>query len=246
MLCDAHAHLANLSKKVSLEPLIAAANHAGIKAWLSNALTKEELAVYERLIRLPDLNLKYSAGIHPFWQECDLALEDIASLADERKIWAIGEIGLDRANKDHDAMRELFIQQLELAMEYSLPVVLHIVGHQQEAYNILREYPLTYLIHGYAGHVNPMQNFLKLDMYFTISERIIRSDKRDLLKLMLSSGRYLFETDITAEYVSADEANPLLRLIDLVQECSRISGISVDELAAVQAENYEKLTGKRL
>ncbi len=246
MLCDAHAHLANLSKKMDIEPLLAAAKDAGIKAWLSNALTKEELAVYERLVRLPDFNLRYSAGIHPFWHECDLELEDIASLADGGKIWAIGEIGLDRANKDHAAMRELFIEQLKLAVEYSLPVVLHIVGHQQEAYNILREYPLTYLMHGYAGHVNPMQNFLKLDMFFTISRRVIREDKRDLLKLMLSSGRYLFETDITAEYVDESEDNPLLRLLGLAEECSRISGISLDELISVQAENYEKLTGERL
>lgn len=245
-LCDAHVHLANLSQEMELMPLFDSAKEAGIKAWLSNALSKEELACYEELVQVPELNLLYSAGIHPIWPDCDFNIEDISALADSHKIWAIGEIGLDRANKDHEAMSALFIDQLKLAADYSLPAVLHIVGHQQEAYNILQKYPLRYLMHGYAGHISPMQNFLKLDIYFTISERIIRPDKRELLHLMLSSGRYLFETDITAEYVLPGEQNPLLRLIDLVEECSKISGISLNELIHVQAENYEKLTGVKL
>ncbi len=245
-LCDAHAHLANLSQKMELMPLFDSAKEAGIRAWLSNALSREDLTCYEKLVQIPELNLLYSAGIHPFWHECDLTLEDIAALAERRSIWAIGEIGLDRANKDHEAMSALFVEQLKLAADYSLPAVLHIVGHQQEAYNLLQKYPLKYLMHGYAGHTIPMQNFLKLDIYFTISERIIRADKRELLLLMLRSGRYLFETDITAEYVLPGEQNPLLRLISLVEECSKISGISLDELIRVQAQNYEKLTGVKL
>lgn len=246
MLCDAHLHLANLSAKIQLAPLFESAKSVGITAWLSNALFKAELSVYESLMQQPQLNLQYSAGIHPFWKECDLEYEDIADLAQKRKIWAIGEIGLDRANKSFEAMRQIFIDQLSLAADCRLPVVLHIVGHQQEAYNILQKHALRYLMHGYAGHVVPMESFLKLDCYFTISERIVRQDKRELLRLILESGRYLFETDIAADYVEPGEENPLLRLIEVVEKSAEISGIAINELIEVQAVNYEKLTGMRL
>lgn len=140
-------------------------------------------------------------------------------------------------------MQRGFVEQLELARDYSLPVVLHIVGHQQEAYESLRKHPLRYLMHGYAGSVEAFRNFTRLDCYFTISERILRDDKRDLLMAMLESGRYLFETDITRYYVHEGEQNPLLRLLHVIARSAEISGRDADRLITTQAMNYHKLTG---
>lgn len=242
-LCDAHCHLANLSVDMPLAPLISEATSHGITTYLSSALSKAELASYPSLqAQLPG-RLLYSAGIHPSYDECDLEIKDIQKLCEARQIWAIGEIGMDRNTKDTDWMQSIFIRQLELAASYKLPVVLHIVGHQQEAYNILTEFPLRYLIHGYAGSLKAFQVFTKLDCCFTISERILRPDKHDLLQGMLACGRYLFETDITRYYVAENEVNPLLRLINVLNRSAELSGIPIEELTAVQATNYKYLTG---
>lgn len=58
---------------------------------------------------------------------------------------------MDRYGKDIERQKQLLSQQLELANQYQLPVVLHIVGYQQQAYELLKPYPLLYLVHGYAG-----------------------------------------------------------------------------------------------
>ena len=133
-----------------------------------------------------------------------------------------------------------------MAAKYELPVVLHIVGHQQRAYDILRDYPLKFLIHGYAGSTPAFENFLKLDSYFTISERILKPDKETLLTAMMNSGRFLFETDITRHYLIAGEANPLLRLKTLLAACAERFDIGISWLTQVQALNYQLLSGDKL
>lgn len=153
---------------------------------------------------------------------------------------------MDKGNSELALMKANFVKQLDLAMDFRLPVVLHIVGHQQEAYEILREYPLKYLIHGYAGSVEAFRNFMKLDSYFTISERVLREDKRDLLKELLKSRRFLFETDITQYYVVEGEANPLLRLESVIQTIAELFKVDTATLQRLQAANYQLLTGQSI
>jgi Tat protein secretion system quality control protein TatD with DNase activity len=161
--CDAHCHLANLSQIMPLEPLFEEAAAHKLTCFLSSALSRTELDWYAEHSKA--YNILYSAGIHPSFEPCDLQFEDIEGLCREGKIWAIGEIGLDKGNPEYALMKAIFVKQVDLAMDYRLPVVLHIVGHQQEAYEILKVYPLKYLIHGYAGSVQAFRQFLKLDSY---------------------------------------------------------------------------------
>ena len=242
--CDAHCHLANLSQSMPLEPLFVEASEQHITRYLSSALTKADLGWYQE--HAAQHHILYSAGIHPNFEHCDLEYADIHNLCEQKRIWAIGEIGLDRGNPEFALMRDTFVKQLDLAMDYRLPVVLHIVGYQQEAFEILREYPLKYLIHGYAGSTQAFRQFLRLNSYFTISERILSEDKRELLKEMLKSRRFLFETDITQYYVQEGEKNPLLRLISLVEQTAGLFKVDPAILQRLQAANYQLLTGDRI
>lgn len=234
ILIDAHCHLANLAEIMPLEPLINDAGERGIKAFASSALTRRELA-WHRENSFPEVAL--SAGIHPNFDECDLTLNDIAELAKEKRIWAIGEIGLDRNNPDLDWQHRVFTQQLDMAEQANLPVVLHIVGHQGEAYQTLSKYPLVYLVHGYAGSLAAYHQLARLNAFFTISSRILKPDKRELLMAILNDKRYLFETDITQYYVHENEVNPLLRLLNVIEQSSLISGIGTHELLETQHAN---------
>jgi TatD DNase family protein len=228
---DAHCHLANLADIADLKPLLDEAEDKGITKFVSSALRKKEVLWH---VQHPDPRIIFSAGIHPNFDECDLDINDLKKLCEAKSIWAIGEIGLDNANPEIAVQRKEFIQQLELATDYRLPVVLHIVGHQEEAYRTLKQYPLPYLVHGYAGSTEGFFQLKKLDAAFTISSRILKEEKLDLLTAMLNHKRILFETDITQYYVHEDEDNPLLRLPELVKKCSELSGISVPNLLALQ------------
>lgn len=233
---DAHCHLANLAQKYDAVAFIREAEQKGIQSFISNALSRKEIAWHQAH---PIPSVKWHAGIHPSFDECDLDLEDMRNLLSAKEICAVGEIGLDRNNPELDWQRKIFLAQLQLAQEYSLPVVLHIVGHSQEAFELMREYPLKYLVHGYAGSLEAFRNFCRLDCCFTISSRLLKSDKQELLQEMLSYGRILFETDMTQYYVRDEKSNPLLELLDLVKQVSELSNITVNSLQEMQATTLQ-------
>ncbi len=240
---DGHCHLANLGLLMPLEPILADATACGITGWLSSALTQTEVQYH---LNHPDPRIIFSAGIHPNYEDCDLTLDVIASLCATRKIWAVGEIGLDRQGPPLQQQEEILIPQLEIASEHYLPVVLHIVGHQQRAYEILKAWPLRYLVHGYAGSVEGFRLLARLDSHFTLSERILRPDKHALLCEMLSTRRFLAETDITRHYVRDNEPNPLFRLLDVISGACERGGVTRadfertqnDCLAALMEHSY--------
>lgn len=235
-LFDAHCHLANLSEKIPLLPLLQDATEKGISSFVSSVLRKNEL-IWHR--QNPDKRIIFSAGIHPNFDECDLDLALIKQLCEAKTIWAIGEIGLDNGNPEIDWQREVFRAQLQLAVSFALPVVLHIVGHQSEACETIKQYSLPYLVHGYAGSKEGFEQLSSLKPVFTISSRLLKEDKFDLLLAMLNYPHIMFETDITQYYVKTGETNPLLRLINLVEACSELSGISVQDLLNRQQKSAE-------
>lgn len=240
MLIDAHCHLANLNVLRPVEPLLDEARGRGIGLWLSSALSKQEVAWHLSHLR-PDL--PFSAGIHPNFDECDLELTDIVELCMRQSIWAVGEIGLDRNNPDLDWQLAMLTAQLDLAAEHRMPVVLHLIGYQQQAYEILRQYPLKYLVHSYAGSYEGFELLCRLDSCFTVSERILRPDKLRLLKGIVARGAFLFETDLTRYYTDLKEPNPLLRLLDLFRLTQGLLGIGKEALLERQNCSYAEFVG---
>lgn len=240
-LVDAHCHLANLAEILPVTKLVKEAQAQGIRAFISSLLKRSDITWH---IQNPNLSILVQGGVHPSFDETDLVLSDIHSLAQEQQICALGEIGLDRSNKAQDWQKEQLLSQLNMASDFKLPVCLHIVGHQNLVYTYLKQYKLSYLVHGYAGSLEGFELLSRLDTCFTISSRILKEDKRELLSRIIASGRYLFETDITRYYVHEGELNPLLRLIDLFDRVQYLTGLSETELISNQDENLEHFLGR--
>jgi len=240
-LVDAHCHLANLAETMPVAQLVQEAQAKGIRGFISSVLKRSDIIWHEQNLMAAIL---IQAGLHPSFDETDLELEDVLTMAQSNRLSALGEIGLDRNNKDLVWQSEQLVTQLNMASDFKLPVCLHIVGHQNLAYTYLRHYNIRYLVHGYAGSLEGFELLRRLDSCFTISSRILREDKRELLSRIIASGRYLFETDMTRYYVNEGEANPLLRLLDLFQDLQRLTGISERELISNQDENLEHFLGR--
>ena len=241
--CDAHCHLANLDGLIPIQPILDDAQQTSITKYFTTALTRSEADLQASW---SDPRLILGAGVHPNFDECDLTVEDIRAYCDKGSILAVGEIGYDRNGAQLTAQLALLEAQLAIAMEYDLPAVLHLVGLPQPVLDMLKSFPLRYLVHGFAGKVNQFDQLSHLNAWFTISERIAKPDKSDLLCAMVGSKRYLFETDITRYYVLPGEANPLLRLNSLVVTTSENCHVPVQDLERVQAESLFDLAGVTL
>jgi len=109
-------------------------------------------------------------GLHPCFinehEQSDLQrLEQYCAEQDKaRKIIAIGEIGLDffHNNDDRAVQHYYFSEQLKIACDYQLPVLIHARKSHQDVLNYLRDNPsLKGIIHAYSGSFEQAKEYLK-------------------------------------------------------------------------------------
>ena len=119
-------------------------------------------------------NVYASVGIHPENLDdiSDKMLNEIEELAQNEKVVAIGEIGLDyhwyKEKSEHDNQKIWFIKQIELANKLHLPLSIHAREATEDTYTILKEHTPLYgaVLHCYSGSKEMMDKFLSLGLYF--------------------------------------------------------------------------------
>jgi TatD DNase family protein len=127
-LVDTHCHLNFDLFDGDRDEVVARARQAGVERIVNPGVDLETSRSAIRLAnQYPEV---YAAvGVHPNdildWDEG--LLDQIKELAGNPKVVAIGEIGLDyyREKSPHDLQKQVFLQQLELATELDLPVIIH-------------------------------------------------------------------------------------------------------------------------
>lgn len=121
--------------------------------------SKEVLNIYNKY----EGYLLPAVGIHP--ENIDNSnLKTIENIIKEHKVFAIGEIGLDYHYNDEnkDEQKEYFIKQLDLALKYDLPVIIHIREAMQECFDILKTRKNKGIIHCFSGSVEMAREYIKL------------------------------------------------------------------------------------
>lgn len=147
-----------------------------------------------------------SAGVHPWWVE-DYSPEEISQLKNNtlkllngRKLWAIGETGIDRVYPEHLAtQKELFLWHVDLAHEFGLPLVIHSVRAYSDILQMMKEVkPKTpWIFHDFRGNEVVMKDLLRIhpDCYFSFGLSLDNSPQvRELLPLVPLE-HLLLETD---------------------------------------------------
>lgn len=165
---------------------------------LQSSLKAAELAVqYD--------SLYCAVGIHPHDAKtaCKDAYDYFFNAAKNPKCVAIGEIGLDYFYdlSPKDVQQRVFMEQLELADDLGLPVILHVRDAYEDTRRILfenRRYLNNGLVmHCYSGSAEYVAVFDKLDAYYSFGGAItFKNARRNLDSLKaVPSERLLLETD---------------------------------------------------
>lgn len=166
MLIDSHLHLDAGEFDADREAVIAAAREAGVTRFVLPAVELANCAaVHDLARRLPGSACAY--GIHPLYvdraSEADIpALR--ARLADGGAV-ALGEIGLDGFVAEPLIARQewFFCEQLRLAREFDLPVIMHLRRAQDLVLKCLRRLPVKGgIAHAFNGSRQQAEIFMKL------------------------------------------------------------------------------------
>lgn len=161
-MIDTHAHILSefyddideLIEELKSKNIIKVINCAD-----SIETSKEVLNIYNKY----EGYLLPAVGIHP--ENIDNSnLKTIENIIKEHKVFAIGEIGLDYHYNDEnkDEQKEYFIKQLDLALKYDLPVIIHIREAMQECFDILKTRKNKGIIHCFSGSVETAREYIKL------------------------------------------------------------------------------------
>lgn len=243
MLIDTHLHLFN--ENYNIDEVISRAKDAGVKYLIVSGSDLVDNKFNEKLLDTYD-NVFLSVGYHP---SCalDISDEDLNYLEDLIKldrVVAIGEIGLDYhyGKDDRDKQIELFRFQLDLAVRYNLPVVIHTRDAFLDTYNILKEYNLKGVIHCFSGSVEVAKKYLSLGYYLGIGGVVTfkNSKLKDVVK-EIGLSKIVLETD--SPYLSPyrGEVNEPCNVRYICDFISEYLEISSDEVSLVTTGNACRL-----
>ena len=108
---------------------------------------------------------------------------------------ALGEVGYDPLRGDAKRQLEILPELLELAEASNKPIVLHLVRPTEEVFEILGRHNLRYLVHGFRGKAEKLENYLERGYFVSLSDRALADPGVAEFLKARGLGRIGFETD---------------------------------------------------
>jgi len=203
-MIDSHVHLDDEAFDEDRDELIKNLNENGIEIVVNNS---SDLSSSENSVKLANKyeNIYASIGVHPHEAESynDDVKKKLIELSKNKKVVAIGEIGLDYYydNSPRDIQREVFKKQIALAAKLKKNIVIHSRDASEETFEILKEahekYEFVALIHCFSQSVEMMEKYLKMGDYIALGGAVTfknsKTPKEVAKKVDLE--RLLLETD---------------------------------------------------
>jgi len=267
LLIDTHCHLNFKTFKEDRNAVVQRASAAGVTRILNPGIDlKTSLEAIQLAQEYP---LVYAAiGVHPndalSWNE--ESRSRLLKLAQERKVVAVGEIGLDyyRDRAPRELQVKIFKEQLELAGELEIPVVIHSrnksvedQGATEDICNILETWwrnlvqQKSFLVdrpgvlHSYSGNLEYAKKVCEYNFMIGITGPITFPKALGLRKMVsrLSVGNLLIETDapfLTPQPFRGKRNEPsYVRFV--IEELTNIFQLPFEEIADLTTSNAERL-----
>jgi len=253
ILADSHAHLVDRKFDSDRREVVERSRAEGMSLVIDVGY---DLDSSRRSVDLAgQADFIYSAvGIHPHdsGEAPKTYLDDLKKLAARDKVVAIGETGLDfyRNLSPQDVQRQVFREQLALARELNLPVIIHSRQAHEDLLDILRSDkvgPAGGVIHCFSGSPEMARECLGMGFYISFAGVITYKGNNTLKSIAASvpPDRILAETDspfLTPEPYRGKRNEPLY-VRYAIEEIARIREIPAAELSKTLLENTRRLFG---
>ncbi len=187
-------------------------------------------------------------GFHPDEIEgySDEAEKRLEELAKNKKVLAIGEIGLDYhwMTRPKEEQWEIFRRQLRLARKLNKPVVIHTREAMEDTINILNEFPdITGILHCYPGSVETAKRMIDR-FYLGIGGVLTFKNARKLIDVVtdIPIEKLVIETDCPymAPTPYRGQRNEPIYTEEVAKKIAELKNISYDEVVRITNENTRK------
>lgn len=250
MLFDTHAHYDDEAFDADRDALLTALPDCGVGLVIDPGC---DLTSSRRAVELAAAyhHVYAAVGIHP--ENCGGCTDDdlaaLRPLAQQPKVVAIGEIGLDyywEENPPREFQQQVFRRQLALARELQLPVIVHDREAHADTLSIVQEFPdVTGVFHCFSGSPEMAQELLKLGWYLGFDGPVTYKNARRAPEVAAVTplDRMLIETDspymTPVPYRGKRNDSGYVRLV--AEKLAEWKGVAPEEMARLTTENGKRL-----
>ena len=242
MAIDTHAHIFDEQFDSDRLEVIKRIKEANLSKVMIVGFSKETNVLAQNLALEYDF-LYPTAGYHP--SEANeingVDILELETFIKNNKVYAIGECGLDYywVKDNIEKQKWLFVQQIELAIKYDLPLVIHCRDAVNDIYQILKEYKdkIRFVMHCYSGSVEMAKEFIKLGGFISLGGPVTFKNAKTPKEVatIVPLDRLMIETDCPylAPTPYRGKRNESSYVRNVLNEIAILRGISVEELEKV-------------
>ena len=251
MFIDTHCHLFS-SYYNDIDKVIKSAKFNLVTYYINNGSDYESNKEVLKLIDKYD-SMYGALGIHP--EEVEKYglsdIEFIRSNLNHQKIVAIGEIGLDyHYTKDNKEKQiELLRNQLKIAEEYDLPVIIHSREATEDTINVLKDYSVKGVIHSFSGSLETARIYIKMGYLLGING-VVTFKNSKLKNVIKEVGleNIVLETD--SPYLTPEpyrgKTNGPEHIFDIALYLAHLFNVSLEDVAKITNNNVRKMYKKMI
>lgn len=246
VLIDTHCHLDAEEFDADRDAVVARARAAGVTMMVLPAAHVEHFEQTARIARR--YGFAYALGIHPLW--IDRSRDDdigvlrtaVAAAMDDPRFVAIGEIGLDFYVPGYDVARQAWFyrEQLKVARDFGMPVILHVRRSQDALLKYLRLHPVAGgIAHAFNGSTDQAQRFVSAGFRLGFGGAMTYDGSLRIRRLAatLTDDAWVLETDapdIPPQWLrraGGTLRNEPAELARIAATMAQLRGVGIDEVA---------------
>ncbi|MEP0354921.1 MAG: YchF/TatD family DNA exonuclease [Paraglaciecola sp.] len=250
MFVDSHCHLDRLDQShEQLSETLQFARNRGVEHFLCVSVSVKDFpSMAETVVNFNDVSI--SCGVHPLYQEDACTYEELLATADNDRVVAIGETGLDYfySAETKEVQLASFIDHIKVANKLGKPLIIHTREARQDTINVLKEHKLPEtqgVLHCFTEDLEMAQSAIELGMYISISGIVTFKTATELQEVVknIPLNKLLIETDSPwlAPVPYRGKPNQPGFVREVGEFIADLKGISVDELAYVTTKNFYDL-----
>ncbi|MGB9819973.1 MAG: TatD family hydrolase [Pseudothermotoga sp.] len=250
-LVDTHAHLHFSQFRNDFENIIDRFVADGIEFVVNVGIDVDDSVQALSLSKMSN-RILCSVGVHP--HEAGKVTKDyidrLRELAQDKKVVSIGETGLDyyRNLSSKEDQKRVFSEQLVLAKELDLPVIIHIRDAYEDAYEILSKIGLPNaggVIHAFSADTSWALKFIELGAFIGIGGPLTYPKNITLKNVVRAVGAENIVTETDCPYLPPNQfrgkRNEPAYVRFVVEEISKILNESLQDLSSKLLQNAKEL-----
>lgn len=248
MLVDSHCHLDFPELRADFDAVLERMRSGGVTHALTISTTLQTFPAVREVARLRP-NLWCSAGVHPDERRDgrEVGVDELLGMADDPKVVAIGETGLDyfRVEGDTEWQRERFRTHIRAARACAKPLVVHTRESAADTVRILKEEgarEVGGVMHCFTESWDVAREAMDLGFLISFSGIVTFKNAVPLKEVArrVPLDRMLVETDspYLAPVPHRGKTNEPAYVRHVAEEIARLKEVSFDEVARATTANF--------